>query len=72
MNTDTMTLPEVEILAASSPEQLLEEVMRSRAKGFQPRGPAYFEGPTLPCRQMMVRGEAEVETREKDFEILMK
>ena len=58
MNTRTLTLPELEVLAASSPEQLLEEVKRSAAKGFRPHGPVHHEGhQILPYRQAMVREE---------------
>ena len=74
MNTTTMTLPELEVLAASSPEQLLEEVKRSTAKGFRPHGPAHHEGhQILPYRQTMVRYEEEAEMREDpELEALMK
>jgi hypothetical protein len=74
MNTTTMTLPELEVLAASSPEQLLEEVKRSTAKGFRPHGSARYEGhQILPYRQAMVRHEEEAEMREDaELEALMK
>lgn len=66
MNTTNVTLPELEVLAASSPEQLLEEVKRSTAKGFRPQGPARYEGhPVLPYRQAMVRYEERAGMREE-------
>ena len=56
MTASKVTLPELEVLAASSPEQLLEEVKHSTAKGFRPSGPARYEGhQILPYRQAMVR-----------------
>jgi len=74
MNTSTTTLPDLEILAASSPEQLLEEVKHSTAKGFRPHGAAHYEGhQILPYRQAMVRHEEEAEMNEGDeFATLVK
>jgi len=58
MNTNTLTLQDVEILAASSPEQLLAEVEHGAARGWRPHGPAHYEGHAiLPYRQAMIREE---------------
>jgi hypothetical protein len=52
----SVTLPEMEILAGHSIEELLDEVERATEEGFERGGSAFFDGDQgLPFRQVMVR-----------------